>query len=59
VVLCDSQYVVGPTTKWIFAWKKSGWKHAKGGPAQNKTEFWELDALIEQLEEEALDVEFW
>ncbi|KAJ7763182.1 ribonuclease H-like domain-containing protein [Mycena maculata] len=59
VLLSDSQYVVGAMTEWIFAWKENGWKDARGGPVQNKAEFQELDALIEQLEEDGLDVKVW
>ncbi|KAJ7143842.1 ribonuclease H-like domain-containing protein [Mycena epipterygia] len=59
VLLCDSQYVVGAMTQWVFAWKDNGWKNANGGPVENKDDFKELDATIEQLEEEGLDVLFW
>ncbi|KAJ7457289.1 ribonuclease H-like domain-containing protein [Mycena galericulata] len=59
VLLSDSQYVVGAMTEWVFGWKENGWKNANGGPVQNKAEFQALDAAIEKLEEDGLDVKFW
>ncbi|KAJ7763091.1 ribonuclease H-like domain-containing protein [Mycena olivaceomarginata] len=59
VLLCDSQYVVGAMTEWIFAWKENGWKNANGGRVENKADFEELDTVIEALEEDGLDVKFW
>ncbi|KAK7052584.1 ribonuclease H-like protein [Favolaschia claudopus] len=59
VLLCDSQYVVGAMTEWIFGWKENGWKNANKKPVENKVDFEELDALIEELEEDGLDVKFW
>jgi ribonuclease HI len=59
VLLCDSQYVVGAMTEWIFAWKENGWKNANGGGVENKADFEELDTVIEALEEDGLDVKFW
>ncbi|KAJ7286775.1 ribonuclease H-like domain-containing protein [Mycena rebaudengoi] len=58
VLLTDSQYVVGAMTEWVFGWKDNAWKNTKGKTVENK-EFQELDALIEQLEEDGLDVKFW
>ncbi|KAJ7929613.1 ribonuclease H-like domain-containing protein, partial [Mycena leptocephala] len=51
VLLCDSKYVVGAMTEWIFAWKDNGWKNANGGRVENKADFQELDTVIERLEE--------
>ncbi|KAJ7042162.1 ribonuclease H-like domain-containing protein [Mycena alexandri] len=59
VLLSDSKYVVGAMTEWIFAWKENGWKNANGGQVENKADFKALDALIEKLEEDGLDVKFW
>jgi len=59
VLLSDSKYVVGAMTEWIFAWKENGWKNANGGRVENKAEFEELDAVIERLEEDGLDIKFW
>jgi ribonuclease HI len=59
ILLCDSKYVVGAMTEWIFAWKDNGWKNANGGRVENKADFQELDAVIERLEEDGLDVKFW
>ncbi|KAJ7606632.1 ribonuclease H-like domain-containing protein, partial [Roridomyces roridus] len=59
VLICDSQYVVGAMTEWVFGWQDNGWKNAAGKPVQNKAEFQALDKLIESLQEDGLDVEFW
>ncbi|KAF8206054.1 ribonuclease H-like domain-containing protein, partial [Mycena galopus ATCC 62051] len=59
VLLCDSQYVVGAMTEWIFGWKNNGWKNANGGPVENKADFEQVDNIIEALEEDGLDVKFW
>ncbi len=40
----DSSYVKDGITKWIFGWKKKGWKTADGKPVKN-VELWQ------QLEE--------
>ncbi|KAJ7227230.1 ribonuclease H-like domain-containing protein [Mycena pura] len=59
VLLCDSQYVVGAMTEWIFAWKDRGWRNAHGEPVENQADFRELEKVIEDLEEDGLDVKFW
>ena len=59
VLLSDSNYVVSAMTDWIYTWKENGWKNANGRPVENKADFEELDAVIEQLEEDGLDVNFW
>lgn len=52
VVYTDSVYVKDGITKWIFNWKKNGWKSANKKPIKN-IEFWqELDEAtkIHQIE---------
>lgn len=45
----DSNYVKDGITKWIFSWKKNGWKNSKKEPVKNK-ELWQaLDLLNNQL----------
>jgi ribonuclease HI len=42
----DSAYVKDGITKWIFAWKRNGWKTADKKPVKN-VELWQrLDAAI-------------
>jgi ribonuclease HI len=36
----DSQYVRDGITKWLFAWKKNGWKTAAKKPVKNR-DLWE------------------
>lgn len=42
----DSQYLKNGITKWIYSWKKRGWKKADGSPVLNRDLWQELDALI-------------
>jgi ribonuclease HI len=44
----DSQYVKDGITKWIFGWKRNGWKTADKKPVKN-LELWQaLDAAIQR-----------
>lgn len=43
-LVTDSSYVKDGITKWIFGWKKNGWKNASKKPVKN-AELWQrLDA---------------
>lgn len=43
-VVTDSSYVKDGITKWIFGWKKNGWRNSAKKPVKN-VEFWKrLDA---------------
>ncbi len=43
-IVTDSKYVMDGVTKWIFGWKKNGWKTAAKKPVKN-VELWQrLDA---------------
>lgn len=43
----DSSYVKDGITKWIFGWKRNGWKTADKKPVKN-LEFWQrLDSAIQ------------
>lgn len=46
VLSTDSQYLKNGITKWIFSWKRRGWKKADGSPVLNQELWQELDALI-------------
>jgi len=35
-ILADSRYVIDALTKWVWGWKKRGWKTAKGEPVANR-----------------------
>ncbi len=40
IIYTDSQYVKDGITKWIFSWKKNGWKGANRKPIKN-VELWQ------------------
>ncbi len=49
-IYTDSTYVKDGITKWIFNWKKNGWKTANRKPVKN-TDLWqELDEIITKHE---------
>jgi len=41
----DSKYVMDGISKWIFGWKKNGWKTADKKPVKNADLWQRLDAL--------------
>ncbi len=46
IIYIDSQYVKDGITKWIFSWKKNGWRNANRKPIKN-TDLWqELDLEV-------------
>jgi ribonuclease HI len=45
VVYTDSKYVQEGITRWIFGWKKNGWKTANKKPVKNIELWQELDSL--------------
>ena len=45
-IITDSAYVKDGMTKWIFGWKKNGWRNASKKPVKN-TELWQrLDEAV-------------
>lgn len=42
----DSRYVMDGVTKWIFNWKKNGWKTADKKPVKNEDLWRALDAAV-------------
>ena len=46
-VYTDSVYVKDGITKWIFNWKKNGWKSANKKPVKNASFWQELDKLVQ------------
>jgi|TARA_Y100000389_G_scaffold204519_1_gene257665 ribonuclease HI len=53
-IYTDSNYVKDGITKWIFNWKKNGWKNSKRQAVKNSDLWQELDALVQKY-----DVEFF
>ncbi len=47
-VVTDSVYVKDGVTKWIFDWKKNGWKTAAKKPVKNEDLWKQLDAAQAQ-----------
>lgn len=45
VIYTDSKYVVDGITKWIYSWKKSGWKNSKKEPVKNEDLWKSIDEL--------------
>lgn len=46
-ILADSQYVINTFTKWIFGWKRKGWKKADGSAVLNVELIQEIDTLLQ------------
>jgi len=46
----DSTYVKDGITKWIFGWKKNGWKTAAKKPVKNEDLWKRLDELVRENE---------
>lgn len=46
----DSTYVKDGITKWIYNWKKNGWRTANKKPVKNMDLWQELDALLAKHE---------
>ena len=46
ILVTDSKYVKDGIEKWIYNWKKNGWKTAAKKPVKNKELWIELDELI-------------
>ncbi len=44
----DSKYVKDGLTKWIFNWKKNGWKTAAKKPVKNAELWQELDEAVQR-----------
>lgn len=45
-IYTDSKYVMDGITKWIFGWKKNGWKAADKKPVKNVDLWQELDSEV-------------
>ena len=48
IITTDSQYVKNGITKWIYNWKKNGWKTANKKPVKNKSLWVILDKSISE-----------
>lgn len=53
-IYTDSNYVKDGITKWIFSWKKNGWKNSKKQVVRNVDLWQELDLLVQKY-----DIEFF
>ena len=53
-IYTDSIYVKDGISKWIFSWKKNGWKNSKKQAVKNSDLWKELDFLVQKH-----DVEFF
>lgn len=47
-IYTDSKYVMDGITKWIFNWKKNGWKSANKKPIKNIELWQELDRQVKK-----------
>ncbi len=47
-IVTDSSYVKDGITKWIFGWKKKGWKTANKKPVKNEELWKRLDAATQR-----------
>jgi len=47
-IVTDSSYVKDGITKWIFGWKKKGWKTASNKPVKNEELWKRLDAATQR-----------
>lgn len=45
-IYTDSRYVMDGVTKWIFNWKKNGWRTADKKPVKNEDLWRALDAAV-------------
>ncbi|MDR3525647.1 MAG: ribonuclease HI [Rhizomicrobium sp.] len=46
IIHTDSRYVMDGVTKWIFNWKKNGWRTADKKPVKNEDLWRALDAAV-------------
>lgn len=48
-IYTDSMYFINGITKWIFGWKKRGWKTAEDKEVLNKDLWLEIDSLVTSM----------
>ena len=46
VIYSDSKYVIDGATKWLFNWKRNGWKNSQKQEVKNKDLWVDLDSLL-------------
>lgn len=50
IVLSDSSYVIQGASKWIYGWKRRGWKGAESGEEIKNVDMWmKLDDVLSRL----------
>lgn len=59
LIITDSKYVVDGISRWIWRWKRNGWRTANGTPVTSRKGFERLDRRVRRLEERGIDVWFW
>ena len=59
VIKADSKYLVDGMSDWIFKWQENGFRNAKGQPVANQDLWYELDEIVDELQELDVDVQFW
>jgi len=59
VIVTDSDYVFQAMTCYVDKWRRNGYMNAKGEPVVNGDKFCQLNAMVEDLEEDGVDVLFW
>lgn len=59
VIVTDSDYVHQGITSHVEKWRQNGYKNCKGEALVNGDKFWQLNSLVENLEEDGVDVLFW
>lgn len=50
IIETDSQYAINCATKWIYGWKKNGWKNSKKEPVKNAELIKAIDAELSKRE---------
>lgn len=61
VIKADSEYIVKGMTEWVFKWRKSGYRNARGLPVINAELFKSIDRMVSKLNDATPRVEvlFW
>lgn len=50
VIYTDSMFTINAITKWIFTWKKNGWKLSSGSNVKNREDFEKLHKLVQGID---------
>jgi ribonuclease HI len=58
LIYTDSRYVINGITKWIFAWKKRGWKTLQKDDVVNRDLWEQLDYFVENLNNNGVKIKW-